>query len=191
MDTLPARSNGALAASRRRLFVTASLAGIVAAGACGSSSSGTGSSAVSGSRGGDYGCNLGDQDGIVGGNIVIELTVSDTGFGVGAPDSGSSESNITVQNLARVTLTLTNIGTRPHDFVIQCLSTPNDKGCPTQSCFAAGASIPAVNPGKSVTTTFTTPAAEGAYTFTSDEPGDTQTAADGSLGGLVGEFNLM
>ena len=160
---------------------------LVAAG-CGGNATGSGSSAV---NGGDNACPPGDQDGITGGNNVIELAVSDTGFGVGAPDSGSTEPNITVQNGAMVTLTLTNIGAKAHDFVIRCLPTPNDKGCPTQSCFAPGASLPAVAPGESATTTFTTPATEGAYTFTSDEPGDTRTAPNGGLTGLVGEFNLM
>ena len=118
--------------------------------------------------------------------------MSDTGFGVGAPDSGSTESNITVQNLAMVTLVMTNIGTRPHDFVVQCTCrrrTP--RGVRRNRAFPRRTNLPAVQPGKSATATFQTPATEGAYTFTSDEPGDTQTAADGGLTGLVGEFNLM
>jgi hypothetical protein len=177
----------------KRLLVALSLGVLGSAIACGSDTTGTGTSGVSGSSGDgdDNACTPGDQDGIVGGNNLVELTVSDTGFGVGAPDSGSTESNITVQNLAMVTLVMTNIGTKPHDFVIQCMPTPNTKGCPTQSCFPAAANIPAVQPGKSATAMFQTPATEGAYTFTSDEPGDTQTAADGGVTGLVGEFNLM
>jgi hypothetical protein len=181
------------AAWSRGPLVALSLGVLGSATACGSDATGTGTSGVAGSpgEGDDNSCTPGDQDGIVGGNNLIELTVSDTGFGVGAPDSGSTESNITVQNLAMVTLVMTNIGTRPHDFVVQCMPTPNAKGCPTQSCFPAAANLPAVQPGKSATATFQTPATEGAYTFTSDEPGDTQTAADGGVTGLVGEFNLM
>ncbi|HWL87182.1 MAG TPA: hypothetical protein VNO21_15360, partial [Polyangiaceae bacterium] len=87
--------------------------------------------------------------------------------------------------------TLTNIGTKPHDFVIRCLSTPNANGCPTQSCFPSGANIPAVAPGQKATTTFTAPFAEGAYPFLSDLPGDSTTNADGVLTGLVGQFVLM
>jgi hypothetical protein len=175
------------------LLVALSLGVFGSAVACGSDTTGTGTGGVSGSPGDgdDNACTSGDQDGIVGGNNLVELTVSDTGFGVGAPDSGSTESNITVQNLAMVTLVMTNIGTRPHDFVIQCMPTPNTKGCPTQSCFPAAANVPAVQPGKSATAMFQTPATEGGYTFTSDEPGDTQTGADGGVTGLVGEFNLM
>jgi hypothetical protein len=38
---------------------------------------------------------------------------------------------------------------------------------------------------------FVTPAVEGAYPFTSDEPGDTTAGSDGTETGLVGEFVLM
>jgi hypothetical protein len=131
-----------------------------------------------------------DADGIIGGASTIQLTVSDTAFSVGAADSGSVEPNIVVQNLSRVTLTLTNVGTRPHDFVIRCLPTPNAAGCPTESCFPPEAGLGPVAPGGSATTTFMTPAVEGAYPFVSDQPGDSETAADGGPG-LLGEFVLM
>ena len=32
---------------------------------------------------------------------------------------------------------------------VDCLPTPNDNGCPTKSCFPAGASIPSIEPGES------------------------------------------
>jgi hypothetical protein len=143
-------------------------------------------------------CAPGDQDGISGGNVAVFVTVSDTAFAVGGVDSGSTERNITVENLANVTLTLTNVGTRPHDLVVQCIPTGMAAGCPTTSCFQtdSGSAGPmtllsAVAPGQSATTTFVTPAVEGAYPFISDEPGDTETTPDGGLTGLVGEFVLM
>jgi len=191
MNTTTRGHDGYGTSWQKGLLVALSLGVFSSALACGSDTTGTGTSGVSGTSGDDNGCTPGDQDGIVGGNNRIELAVSDTGFGVGAPDSGSTEPNITVQNLAMVTLVMTNIGTKPHDLVIECMPTPNTKGCPTQACFPAAANIPAVQPGKSATVMFETPATEGAYTFTSDEPGDTETAADGGVTGLVGEFNLM
>jgi hypothetical protein len=131
-----------------------------------------------------------DADGVVGGSSTIQLTVSDTAFSVGGVDSGSSEPNITVQNLSQVTLIMTNVGARAHDLVVSCLATPNAAGCPTESCFPPEAGIGPVPPGGSATITFTTPAVEGAYPFVSDQPGDTATLADGGIG-LVGEFVLM
>jgi hypothetical protein len=148
-------------------------------------------SACTSTVGGGGACGPGDSDGVTGGNVTIDLTVSDTAFSVGAPDSGSTQRNITTQNLAAVTLTMTNVGTRPHDFVVQCLATPNGTGCPTQSCFPANADLPALAPGATATTTFVTPAAEGGYTFVSNEPGDTQASAGSAVTGLVGRFNVM
>jgi hypothetical protein len=136
-------------------------------------------------------CHSGDSDGVTGGSVVVDLTVGDTAFSVGAPDSGSMERNITAQNLADVTLTMTNVGTKPHSFVIECLQTPNGNGCPAQSCFPPNADLPALGPGASATTMFMTPVQEGAYRFISNEPGDTQTSADGGVTGLVGQFNVM
>jgi hypothetical protein len=153
-------------------------------------SSGSGTNGASGDD--DDSCTPPDQDGQTGaGMATVLVSVSDTGFGVGGPDSGSTQSNITLQNLQETTLTLTNIGTKPHDFVIQCLPTPNSKGCPTQSCFPMGANIPSLDPGKSATVTFETPITEGSYTFVSDLAGDSTIAADGGATGLVGYFNLM
>ena len=136
-------------------------------------------------------CNPGDQDGVVGGNNIVLVNVSDTGYAVGGVDSGSTEPNIAVENLAMVTLTLTNVGTTPHDLQIACIPTGSPAGCPTMSCFPANANIPSLAPGASATVSFTTPAVEGAYQFTSDVPGDSTTEADGGVTGLVGEFVLM
>jgi hypothetical protein len=133
-----------------------------------------------------------DSNGVSGGTQVIDLTVSDTAFSVGAADSGPPEPNITVENAATLTLTLTNVGTRPHDFVVQCQSVPDvPKGCPAQVCFPPDADIPSLQPGQSATTTFVTPSHEGTYPFISDVPGDSERNDDGGLGGLVGEFVLM
>jgi hypothetical protein len=138
----------------------------------------------------DGGCAT-DQNGIQGGRDVFFLTVSDTAFAVGAADSGSAQPNVTLENSTTVTLTLTNVGSKPHDLVIVCQPTPNHSGCPTQSCFPAEANIAALQPGQSATTTFVAPFKEGPYAFTSDLPGDTETSPDGGVTGLVGEFLLM
>jgi hypothetical protein len=124
------------------------------------------------------GCASGDGDGLNGGDFTFALTVSDTAF---APTI------LKAQNLAHVTLTMTNVGTKPHDFVIDCIPTPNSNGCPTTSCFV-DAGIPPVAPDASATQSFATPNPEGIYTFRSDLPGDTQTTADGGTVGLVGQF---
>ena len=136
-------------------------------------------------------CSPGDQDGVLGGNNIVLVNVSDTSFAVGGVDSGSDQRNIAIQNLSSVMLTLTNVGMKPHDFVVQCIPTGLPAGCPTQSCFPSSANISALSPGQSATATFTTPAAEGAYQFISDVPGDTQTDPNGVVGGLVGEFVLQ
>jgi hypothetical protein len=164
----------------RKLVRPAILIGLILAGATACSSSDS-----------DDKCNPGDADGVVGGNNIVLLNVSDTGFAVGGVTSGSTEPNISVQNLSNVTLTLTNVGTTPHDFHIACIPTGLPAGCPTMSCFPDNANIPSLAPGDSATVSFATPAVEGAYQFTSDEAGDTSTGADGGITGLVGEFVLM
>ncbi len=111
-------------------------------------------------------CGSADQDGVNGGNFVFDLTVDDDAF---------VPRELPAQNLANVTLTLTNKGTRPHDFVVACLPTPNDNNCPTTSCFADAAAIGPLSPDASTTRTFVTPNPEGTYTFRSNLPGDTQT----------------
>jgi hypothetical protein len=127
----------------------------------------------------------------MGGDATVLMSVSDTAFAVGGLDSGSDQRNIAVQNSSSVTLTLTNVGTKQHDFIVQCIPTGLGAGCPTQSCFPSTANMFAMSPGQSSTTTFVTPAVEGAYQFISDEPGDTQVGVDGVVTGLVGEFVLM
>ncbi len=124
-------------------------------------------------------CAPGDQDGVIGGTGVVLLTVSDSQFAVGGVDSGSTQRNITIQNLTEVTLTLTNVGTRPHSFVVACIPTGLPEGCPQSSCFPKEADIPPVDPGKSATATFVVPRVEGAYPFFSDAAGD---------GALIGQF---
>ena len=127
------------------------------------------------------GCLPGDQDGVVGGNTTVKLYVTDTGFNVGTKDSG--QPNIAVQNSTRVTLVLTNAGSKPHGFTVGCRPTglPAECNQPT-SCFPTDANVPALDPGDSVTVEFQTPLVEGEYEFTSDEPGDD---------GLIGEFVLL
>ena len=106
-----------------------------------------------------------DSDG-VNGAFTFELAVDDTSF---------SPIVLEAQNVANVTLTITNHGTKSHDFVIDCLATPNDQGCPTTSCFEAGATFASIAPNASVTQSFTTPNPEGIYTFRSDVAGDAMT----------------
>jgi len=146
------------------------LAGLLLAAACSSKSDG-----------GDS-CQPDDQDGVVGQNITVLVSVSDTGFAVGGVNSGSTQPNIAVQNLSNVKLTLTNVGTRPHSFQVACIPTDLPAGCPAMSCFPDGANISALMPGESATVMFATPAVEGAYPFTSDQPGDDD---------LLGQFVLM
>jgi hypothetical protein len=132
-----------------------------------------------------------DLNGVSGGSQVIDLTVDDMAFSVGAADSGSMQENVTLENGATVTLTMMNVGARPHDLVVQCQPTPNNSGCPMQSCFPTYADIPLLQPGASATRTFVAPFKEGPYLFTSDVDGDTQTSPDGGVTGLVGEFVLL
>jgi hypothetical protein len=153
---------------------------------CNADSSAAGSDPDGGSQ-----CTPNDQNGVSGGSEVVYLTVNDTGFAVGGVDSGSTQSNVTLENSSTVTLTLINAGTTAHDLVVQCLCTPNTMGCAMESCFPAEAGIPALAPGASATTTFVVPFQEGVYPFVSDLPGDTQTSADGGVTGLVGDFVLM
>ncbi len=134
--------------------------------ACGSATKGT--------------CQPDDADGVVGGSVTFDLTVDDVGF---------SPAILPAQNMTNVTLTLYNMGTKPHDFVIDCLATPNDNGCPTTSCFPPAASIPTVAPGASATTMFVTPNPEGLYYFHSDLQGDAvMPCAAGAQG--CGQFQV-
>src|SRR5215510_12158874 len=65
-------------------------------------------------------CQPDDADGVVGGSVSFDVTVDDAGF---------SPPILPAQNMTKVTLTLHNTGTKAHDFVIDCMPTPNDIGC--------------------------------------------------------------
>ena len=108
-----------------------------------------------------------DADGIVDQDITVALTVDDTTFGPAI---------VKTQNSSKVTLTLTNKGTRAHGFSIDCLPTPNQRGCPTESCFPAEAKVAPIAAGQTATVTFTSPAVEGIYTYRSTADGDSALA---------------
>jgi len=132
----------------------------------------------SGSQGSDS-CATGDTDGINGGAFSFDVTVDETGF---------SPVILKAENLGNVTLTLKNTGSKPHDFVVDCIP-QSVAGCPSQSCFPAAANIAALQPGASATTTFVAPNPEGIYNFRSDVAGDSQVDADdGGVTGLWGQF---
>lgn len=187
-----------------RVLAGAACLGLALTGASCSSTEGSGSGSSGLNGGSSMSCTPGDADGINGGDYPVLLNVSDTAFTVGGADSGSTEPNIATQNLGDVTLTLTNIGTKPHDMVIECIPSGLPAGCARSSCFPdpadAGSTpgsitlIPTLQPGESKTVTFVTPAIEGGYIFISDEPGDDthyNSADGGTTGNLVGEFVLM
>jgi hypothetical protein len=111
-------------------------------------------------------CAPGDADGIQGGSYAFDLAVDDTAF---------SPTILKAENVASVSVTLTNTGTKPHGFVVECMPTPNDEGCPTTSCFPDASTIGPLPPDASATATFVTPNPEGIYVFRSDVSGDTQT----------------
>ena len=137
------------------------------------------------------GCDPDDVDGVVGGQQTVLLTLSDRGYAVGGVNSGSTQPNIAVQNSSSVTLIATNVGSKPHSLRIACIPTHLPAGCPAMSCFPEVANLSALAAGESVTVQFATPAVEGAYRFSSDEPGDTKTDESGNVTGLVGQFVLM
>jgi hypothetical protein len=132
-----------------------------------------------GGQGGDT-CRPDDADGVIGGRVTFDLTVDDTGF---------SPSILPAQNQTVVTLTLHNVGTKPHGFVIDCMPTPNDDGCPAESCFPAQAALGSVEPGASATTEFVTPNPEGIYYYHSDLPGDAETPCRAGARGC-GQFQV-
>ncbi len=124
-----------------------------------------------------------DNDGINGGQYTFVLTVDDTGF---------SKNLLATQNDAQVTLTLTNMGTKPHGFEIECTSVapayPDlPAGCPTMACFPSNSTITPLAPGASATITFDTPTPDGIiYPFKSGGPDDS------AVPGLNdGQFSLM
>jgi hypothetical protein len=101
-----------------------------------------------------------DQDGIVGGDAPFEVTVNDDAF---LPTAIWK-----TQNLANVTLTLKNEGTRSHGFSIRCLG---DK------CFPSASTIGLLDPGTQATTKFQVPYAEGIF-----------DVDDGTAAGPTGQF---
>jgi hypothetical protein len=131
-----------------------------------------------GDDGGAGPCAPPDSDGVVGGCYVFDVTVDDTGF---------TPRILKAQNVGQVTLHLTNAGTRPHDFTMDCIAL-GYPGCPAQSCFPSKASIASVAPGGVATTTFVVPYVEGIYDFRSNLGGDSTLESDGGLDGLWGQF---
>lgn len=124
-----------------------------------------------------------DSDGLTGGSYTFELTVTDTGF---------SKRLLNTQNNAAVTLTLTNAGTTPHGFAVDCVSVLTafpklPAMCPSTSCFPDGATIAPLAPGATQAITFSTPTTDNViYPFRSSEP------ADSAVEGLNdGQWTLM
>jgi hypothetical protein len=76
------------------------------------------------------------------------------------------------QNSGKMTVTLTNVGSKPHGFSVQCL--PLNAGC--TACFPPEAKVASLAPGERKTLSFVAPDHEGIYTISSDVPGDTFTA---------------
>jgi hypothetical protein len=118
-----------------------------------------------------------DANGISGGDDTFEVTVTDTGY---------SKTILQTENLAQVTLTLTNAGTKAHGFEVECMPTTAPAGCPTTSCFPSDSTIAPLAPGATKTVTFDTPNPEGIYTFRSGGPDDS-----GVAGLNDGQFILM
>lgn len=110
-------------------------------------------------------CTPNDADGIASEPAMAYLTVTDEEF---------IPKILAAQNTSEITLTLENLGTAPHGFVIDCLRTPNSDGCPMQSCFPSEAKIEPVAPGEKVTVSFESPLVEGIYPFRSFVPGDAE-----------------
>jgi hypothetical protein len=101
-------------------------------------------------------CELEDADGIIGGSYTFALRVDDRTF---------DPIILRGQNRAKVTLTLTNQGTAPAGFGIDCLPTPNSDGCATESCFPESHTIAPIAAGASETVEFEIPEVEGIYTY--------------------------
>jgi hypothetical protein len=118
-----------------------------------------------GSSGSEDACQPGDADGVVGGKYAFEVTVDDGAF---------KPIILKAQNTATVTIVLSNSGTVAHGFSVACISTPNDTGCSTKSCFPDEATIEPILPGKKATTKFAVPRVEGIYPISSSADGDAQ-----------------
>jgi hypothetical protein len=111
-------------------------------------------------------CKPDDADGVVGVDITLVVKVDDASF---------QPAIVKTQNSSHVTLTLTNTGTKSHGFAVDCLPTPNGRGCPDRSCFPAEATIAPIAPGASTTVKFTSPVVEGIYIYRSTAEGDAAT----------------
>lgn len=115
-----------------------------------------------------------DADGVSDRSYEVVLTVDDDGF---------SKTILNTQNSSTVTLTLTNAGTLPHGFELECVSVtaeyPNlPAGCPSVTCFPDGSTIEPIPPGTSQTVTFVTPVTDNLiYPFKSGAPGDATVPA--------------
>lgn len=124
-----------------------------------------------------------DADGVTGRSYTISLTVDDEGF---------SKTVISTQNDSTVSFTLTNTGSSPHGFELDCVDVTSEyphlpAGCPSVACFPDAATIPPLEPGESRTVTFVTPPTDNLiYPFASNAPGDA------SVPGLDdGQWSLM
>lgn len=118
-----------------------------------------GCSSNSSADGADSGrCAQPDQDGVIGGGFTFQVEISDTAF---------LPVILKAQNSGTVALTVKNTGSKPHDFVVKCLTVA---GC--IACFPDAATIAPLQPGASAMVTFTAPAQEGIYDFGSDVSGD-------------------
>ncbi len=111
---------------------------------------------------GDDPCVQVDQDGVVGGDFAFEVAVGDTGF---------TPVILKAQNSGVVTVKVTNTGSTPHGFVVDCLVVA---GC--TACLPDAAKVGPLAPGETRTTTFTVPEQEGIYAIRSNVPGDTFAA---------------
>jgi hypothetical protein len=129
-----------------------------------------------------------DNDGINNVVATIDLVVDDSGFYSSDVDAGM-KLVISTQNDSMVTLTLTNMGTNPHGFEVECTSVlpayPNlPAGCSSTACFPTSSTIAPIAAGASTTITFDTPTPDNLlYPFKSSEPGDSTVAGlNGSMG---------
>jgi len=136
------------------------------------------SCSTSAHAGGDGGACFADSDGITGGSYTIDLVVDDTGFHPSGGADAGMKNVLTTQNDSTVTLTLTNTGTKPHGFEVECTRvTPAypdlPAGCADMSCFPSSSTIAPIASGESKTVTFFTPTADGLlYPFKSSAPDD-------------------
>jgi hypothetical protein len=101
-------------------------------------------------------CEFTDQDGILGeeGAFIVRITAD-----------GFDPPTLTEQNLAHVRLTVENDSDAPAGFQFDCRATPNEDGCPEESCFPDASTIAPMPPGESRSAEFQLPAVEGKYVY--------------------------